>query len=127
MARGLASHRKLAKVVDSDRFSLLKGSLEELKDPIQQRDRLCFGDPSFLMNALSNVRLMHLVSLPLRLLSILRQEIMEGLFDQFIKAASLAGRQYLDFNQDILGTRAPTWGLSGRGADFGIADAMVNI
>ena len=102
MARGLASHRKLAKVVDSDRFSLLKGSLEELKDPIQQRDRLCFGDPSFLMNALSNVRLMHLVSLPLRLLSILRQEIMEGLFDQFIKPASLAGRQYLDFNQDIL-------------------------
>jgi hypothetical protein len=62
----LTSHAELAKVGDRDGFSLLQGRLEECKKPIQQRRRFFFRDPGFLMNAVGNLHLLHLVSFPLR-------------------------------------------------------------
>jgi hypothetical protein len=57
----LTSHGERAKFGDRYRLPLLQGCLEERKKPIQQRGRVFFRDPRFLMNALSDVRLSHLV------------------------------------------------------------------
>src|ERR1041385_3612196 len=58
-ARVSASHGERAKVDDHDGFPLQQGGLEEFKKPIQQRGRVCFRDPGFLMDALSDVLLLH--------------------------------------------------------------------
>src|ERR1051326_5152299 len=58
-ARVLPSHGETAKFGDRDRFPLLQGGLEEFKNPIQQHGRICFRYPGFLMDAVSNVLLLH--------------------------------------------------------------------
>ena len=55
----LPSHGEGAKFGDRDRFPLLQGGLEEFKKPIQHRGRVCFRDPGFLMDAMSDVLLLH--------------------------------------------------------------------
>jgi hypothetical protein len=65
-ARSLAPHGERAKVGDSEGFSLLQVCLEEFKNPIQERGRVFFRDPGFLMDAVSDLNLSHLVLLPLR-------------------------------------------------------------
>ena len=62
LAWELITNRKLAKARDGDRLALLKGGLEEFKNPLQQYGRLWFRDPGFLMNPLGNIRLSHFVS-----------------------------------------------------------------
>jgi hypothetical protein len=65
-ARSLIPYLNHAKVDDADRFPFLKGGLEEFKSPLQRRGRRCFRDPRFLMNALSDVLLLHLGLFQLR-------------------------------------------------------------
>jgi hypothetical protein len=55
----LTSHGERAKAGDREGFSLLQGGLEEFKKSIQQRGCLWFRDPGFLMDAVSDVLLLH--------------------------------------------------------------------
>ena len=58
-ARVSPSRGERAKVGDHDGFPLQQGGLEEFKNPIQQRGRVCFRYPGFLMDAVSDVLLLH--------------------------------------------------------------------
>jgi hypothetical protein len=62
---GLISHGKFAKVGNGNWVPLLKGSLEEFKNPIQEHGRLFFWDPHLPSDSLDNIQLSHPVSFPL--------------------------------------------------------------
>src|SRR5205085_8689670 len=62
-ARDLASYGEHTKLGDADPFALLEGGFEEPKYPVQERGRLLFRDPSFLMQAVSDVVFNHLIIL----------------------------------------------------------------
>jgi hypothetical protein len=51
--------------MNTDLFALLERGFEELKNPIQDPGRLLFRDPSFLMQAVSDVVFNHLIILTL--------------------------------------------------------------
>ena len=55
----LTSHGERAKAGDREGFSLLQSCLEEFKKPIEQRGRVFFRDPGFLMDAVSDILLLH--------------------------------------------------------------------
>ena len=59
LARALTSDCKLAKAIDGDRLALLKGGLEESKEPFQYRGRFFLRSPCLLMNVPGNIRLLH--------------------------------------------------------------------
>ncbi len=93
-ASALTAHRKLAKVGDDDRFSVLKRGFEELQNPLQQLGRLCFRNAGLLMNASGNIGLSHPVLFPFELFPVLLQEIAEGFFHQVIESTLLTSRKH---------------------------------
>ena len=65
-ASSLLSNRKHAKLGDGKRLPFLKSGFEEVQYPIQERGRLLFRDPGFLMHAVGDLNLLHLVLFRLR-------------------------------------------------------------
>ena len=64
LARALTADCKLAKALNGDRFTCLKGGLEEIKNPVQDRGRFMLRDPGLLMNASRNSRFCIAVTFP---------------------------------------------------------------
>src|SRR4029077_10326527 len=61
--RGLTSHGEPAKFGDDDGLPPLQGGLEEIQNPVQQRDRLSFCDPQLSNDSLGDIQLVHQVSI----------------------------------------------------------------